>query len=298
MWNRRAVVNSLGAAVPLAGLPARVFAETAKTPLWRATKGGEVISLFGAPHATPPAPLWRTRAFDEAFLGARTLFVETLNRKTFGATWTALGAMRSRRGQRPVDLLEDEPKRVFVSLARSYGLDRSTFWSLKPVFAARYIQSGQLQRAGHAALFSPFGELTAMDARRQLPTRLQELESGLAPTLILAEADFAAQMRDLEYVLSDPTQVPQRAADLHRAWIGGDFAAMAPLCQREVDTFMALGVSQAMMQGRQCAWLEKITVAAKDGPVAVLVGLTHLVAEEGLVRELEALGYSVQLVNV
>lgn len=276
-----------------------VMAAQPRPPIWKATKNGRDILLFGGPHSTTATPPWRSSAFDRAFVGAEIVFIETLNRKSLGSSWAALKMMRAPLGQRTRDLLPEPDRSKFIELAKNYGLDRSPFWSLKPKIAASYLISAYVAaQLGIRSSNSPFGVLVTMKRDGVLPGRLVELEDVLEPTRIDASPDIPSQIKYLREVLADLPSYASQSAGLQEAWVHGDLAGMRRYAEEELRPLRKLGIEDQIMAGRQAVWMKKILAASDGGArVAALMGLTHLVAPNGILPDFEKAGYSVSVVN-
>jgi uncharacterized protein YbaP (TraB family) len=122
------------------------------------------------------------------------------------------------------------------------------------------------------------------------------LESIDAQLDAMDATPVSEQLASIEESVSAGYDMPARLDELHRAWRGGDVAALERLAVEEMraktpETYRRLNVA------RNQAWLPKLQamLAGRDD-VLVVVGAMHLVGRDGLVAQLQSRGLRVERV--
>ncbi len=108
--------------------------------------------------------------------------------------------------------------------------------------------------------------------------------------------DPALQRQSLEETLAEVEAMEQRVEQMHALWRAGDGEGLYALTGAEMKAeYPAL--YERINTARNLAWLPRVQAmldAQADDDALVVVGALHLLGEDGLVRLLEAEGYTVE----
>lgn len=123
--------------------------------------------------------------------------------------------------------------------------------------------------------------------------RREAFETPAQQIRLFDEAPLPEQLASLRETLRELDTDPQAYDKLVRAWMAGDVRgldeeALQPLRQASP------GVFRRLVSDRNARWVDALDLRLKGrGKTVVVVGVGHLVGDEGLPARLRALGYSV-----
>lgn len=278
-------ILALGLALGLAACqqePARDW--PAPSPaLWHVTgPDGAQGWLFGTVHALPEGATWETPVLQEQLGKADLLLVEIAE---LGDTTGASGAfdvLAHSPGLPPLLARVDAPRRQEISaLLEGAGAAQDDFADIE-TWAAALMLSGS-GRVGDPSL----GVDRALLRRGPRAEGLEDHRSQLA----IFDALPPTEQVDLLVAVARETAADDGEEALED-WLKGDMAAL----ERRADAGM-MGDAQlreALMDGRNRAWEERITAALSTGRKPfVAVGAAHMLGPQGLPALLAARGYTV-----
>jgi uncharacterized protein YbaP (TraB family) len=250
------------------------------------------LLIFGSIHVLPPGLDWRPAALDAALRRAEDLWFEI-----------PLGAEAERDTARLAAelgvlapdgslfrLLAPADAARLARVAQDYGVDRAALDRLEPWLAEIALAGAAYRRAGADAAFGVEqvlnGAATPTAPRRALETAAEQLD-------IFDQAPMNDQLASLNQTVVELDRNPEAYIALVRAWLAGDVAglqreAVEPLRQASPRLF------QRLVTERNARWTRTLDARLKGrGRTVVVVGVGHLVGEDGLPQRLRALGYSV-----
>lgn len=282
----KTLAAALLAALSLAA-PAR-----AEPPVWIVRDADSEVVLFGSIHVLPPGLAWRPKALDRALAEAQDLWFELPSGPAAEAEVARLAATLGilPPGQSLFRLLPAEDAALLIKVARSHGVEPANLDRLEPWLAevalagAAYRKSGADTANGVEAQVS--GSAPESIRREAFETPAQQIR-------LFDEAPLPEQLASLRETLRELDTDPQAYDKLVRAWMAGDVRgldeeALQPLRQASP------GVFRRLVSDRNARWVDALDLRLKGrGKTVVVVGVGHLVGDEGLPARLRALGYSV-----
>lgn len=282
----KTLAAALLAALSLAA-PAR-----AEPPVWIVRDADSEVVLFGSIHVLPPGLAWRPKALDRALAEAQDLWFELPSGPAAEAEVARLAATLGilPPGQSLFRLLPAEDAALLIKVARSHGVEPANLDRLEPWLAevalagAAYRKSGADTANGVEAQVS--GSAPESIRREAFETPAQQIR-------LFDEAPLPEQLASLRETLRELDTDPQAYDKLVRAWMAGDVRgldeeALQPLRQASPSVFRRL------VSDRNARWVDALDLRLKGrGKTVVVVGVGHLVGDEGLPARLRALGYSV-----
>jgi uncharacterized protein YbaP (TraB family) len=282
--------KSLAAALAVLLTPA---CADARPPVWVVSDADSEIVLFGSVHVLPPGLNWRPPELVQAMGAADDVWFELPNDP---ASDQAVAQLAASRGYLPPDaslsgMLSDEGARRLERLAQTYGLSLAMLDRLEPWLAEVALAGGTFRATGADAANGVEKALAdaapASAARRAFETPAAQIE-------MFDSAPMAAQIASLEQSLKELEEDPESYDKLVDAWMRADLKrldaeALGPLREASPEIYDRLVVQ------RNAAWTEVLDERLRgSGRTVVVVGVGHLIGEDGLPARLRALGYSVK----
>jgi uncharacterized protein YbaP (TraB family) len=265
----------------------------AKPPVWVVKDADSEIVLFGSVHVLPPGLDWRPAQLDSALAAADDLWFEL---PVDQASETGVAGLAAARGVLPEGrslsaLLSPVGQARLKAAADRYGLSFALLDRFEPWFAEVALAAVQFRNAGADAAS---GVEKALSASAPAGVKRQAFESPAQQIALFDGAPVSEQVASLEETLDELETDPDAYDDLVRAWMTGDLAALdedalAPLRKA------APGLYRRLVSDRNAAWVKTLQQRlAGSGKTVVVVGVGHLVGQDGVPARLRALGYSVE----
>lgn len=183
----------------------------------------------------------------------------------------------------------------FKKWAPQNGLSLSFFDSMKPMVVSTMVTVSMMSEL--MPEFNPnevldlyFQKYGAEHGKKIIPFETADFQAGVlydtTPISIQAEA--------LVTMLKEPEKTIENARKLNDAYMAEDLQAMLNLSQEEDanSEFM-----NALLDKRNAEWLKKIPGILNDGTTFIAVGALHLPGENGLIKGLRKLGYTISPVE-
>ncbi|MEW5686525.1 MAG: TraB/GumN family protein [Pseudomonadota bacterium] len=277
---------ALLAALALAA-PAR-----AEPPVWIVRDADSEILLFGSIHVLPPGLNWRPKALDRALAEAQDLWFELPGGPATEAEVARLAGTLGilPPGQSLFRLLPPQDSALMMKVARAYGVEPSNLDRLEPWLAEVALAGAAYRKAGAA---TENGVEAQVSGSAPEAIRREAFETPAQQIRLFDEAPLPEQLASLRETLRELDTDPEAYAKLVRAWMAGDVKgldeeALQPLRQASP------GVFRRLVSDRNARWVEALDLRLKGrGKTVVVVGVGHLVGDQGLPARLRALGYSV-----
>lgn len=276
---------------------------------WRATKGGQTITLIGTYHFDDPRHAATMAMLTPLIATAKTVLVEagpdqekalkariardpSLMIITDGPTlidllpaddWAALTtAMRARNVPafmaakfQPwyISVMLGIPPCALAQAATSKGLDGQII----DAAAAAGVPIKALEP--YDTVFQIFGGLSVADQLSIIHSTLAMEEFGADYAITLADTYFSQDTRAIwEFTRLQSLALPGAAPDQ----VNGEFARM----------------EEVLMSKRNRSWIPVIEVAARQGPAFAAFGALHLSGKDGVLALLERAGYALERLPV
>lgn len=274
------------AALTLAG-PAR-----ADPPMWVVRDADSELVLFGSVHLLPPGLAWRTAALDAALGRAEDLWLELPVDEASQQQGAKLAQQRMLlpKGTSLDSQLSPAGRARLRRVAPTLGLNADQLQPLRAWMAEVTLTVALAQRAGAT---SGGGVEQTLARDPNLTARRQAFETVEQQVALFADAPPREQAAALEQTLREIEDDPLSYERLAKAWAAGDLAALQaealdPMREQSPALFKRL------VSDRNRAWTGMIVERLKgSGRTVVVVGAGHLIGDEGLPKQLRALGYKV-----
>ena len=278
----------------LLGLSNIAFAETS---LWKITKGDDYIYLGGTIHILPETELPLPKEFQHAYQTTDILVLETQlplpeDKK---AQTAMIMAMRYPVGQQLSDFLSKKTYLALSQYLRTLSLNIQTFNQFKPGFAITMMaimaaKKANISGVGVDAYFT-------LQAKKEKKTLLY-LEDFSAQIAMIANLGKGNEEAFIKANLLQMKTFQHTMVQLIAAWRRGDITALAnlvtiPMMKEDIKTF------HNMIVKRNNNWLPKIeALFNNDSKELVLVGVAHLLGQEGVTEQLRNKGYQIKKLNI
>lgn len=285
----RRVLAGLAAAIAAAFTATAVRAEP---PVWVVKDADSEMLLFGSVHVLPPGLKWRPKALDAGLARADDVWFEL---PVGPATDQAVAHLAAASGMLPPDqqlfdlLGPDDTQRLLLQ-ARTYDVDPLTLARFEPWLAEVALAAAVYTRAGAE---SRHGVEAVLNAAAPARAQRRALETPADQIGIFDRTPMDEQLASLRTSIGELEKDPDGYAKLVQAWMAGDPAvldreALQPLRQASPALF------QRLVTERNARWTVELDARLKGkGRTVVVVGVGHLVGDDGVPARLRALGYSV-----
>jgi uncharacterized protein YbaP (TraB family) len=268
----------------------------AETSLWEVSKNGAVAYLGGTCHMLRRADYPLPAEFEKAYGAADVVVFEAdpgqLTSPEMQQTLAARGIYPD--GATLDQVLRPDTWRMLADYCRKAGLQLEALKRLRPPLLALALLGVELQRHGvdQGGVDLYFHEKALADRKRIVA--LETMEEQIDYILDMGEGN---EDRFLAYVLADLENLDEIFDRLVAAWRKGDENTLVSLIQDETRTEFP-EIYRTLFIERNAAWLPVVEkYLATPEKELVLVGVGHLVGEDGLVEELRRKGYEVSKVE-
>jgi uncharacterized protein YbaP (TraB family) len=265
----------------------------ADTSLWKVSRDNQVLYLGGTIHVLRASDYPLPEAYQQAFDSADIVAFETDLRQINSSEFQQLLMTKARypAGENLADHLSVEALQALQQYCDDSGISIEALLPFKPALAMLTMLSIELTRHDITGGGVDNYFLLQADTSGKTILGLETAEQQL---------DFIVSMgRDQEsefilHSLQDLQQLDQLLQQMIDAWRSGDTRSLdqlfvAPLAQQYP------GMYQSMLLERNQAWLPKIEeLLQTEATELVLVGVAHLVGDDGLAQQLVLRGYKVE----
>jgi uncharacterized protein YbaP (TraB family) len=264
----------------------------AETSLWEVRKDGSVTYLGGTCHMLRRADYPLPAEFENAFRDAETVVFEADPGQMASPEMQQALAARGiySDGTTLGQVLRPETMRMLADYCRRAGLQLEALERLKPPLLALTLLGVELQRHGvdQGGVDLYFHGKALADRKRI--AALETMEEQIDFVLGMGKGNEDSFIR---YALEDLENVDEIFDRLVAAWRKGNENTLAELIQDETRREFP-EIFRALFIERNAAWLPVLEkYIATEEKELVLVGVGHLVGEDGLVEALRRKGYEV-----
>lgn len=282
----RSLLAGLAAALALA-VPA-----WAEPPVWIVRDADSEMVLFGSIHVLPPGLDWAPDALADGLARADDIWFELppgpAAEQEIARLVAAIGILPP--DQSLFEMLPAADAERLVRVASGLGLPPANLARLEPWLAEVALAGAAYQKAGASAAD---GVEKVTDRMAPPGTPRRALETPAEQLGLFDSAPLPEQIASLAQTTADLEDDPRAFEKLVGAWMAGDTAglvteALEPLREASPQVFRRL------VTDRNARWTVPLDQRLKgQGRTVVIVGVGHLVGEDGLPARLRALGYSV-----
>lgn len=264
----------------------------AEPPVWIVTDADSEMLLLGSVHVLPPGLAWTPEGLADALERADDVWFEL---PPGPAAEQEVARLAATSGVLPPDrslfaLLPPAETERLMRVAAGLGLPPANLARLEPWLAEVALAAAAYQKAGANA---ESGVEKAVHRMAPPDTPRRAFETPAEQIAFFDQTPLDEQIASLSQTVRELEEDPDAFTDLVRAWMAGDVEALdrealGPL--REASP----GVFRRLVTERNAAWTGPLDARLKGrGRTVVVVGVGHLVGEDGLPARLRALGYSV-----
>ncbi len=265
----------------------------AETSLWRVAHQDRELFLAGAIHILRPTDHPLPEAFSRAYERADRLVFETdfqrLNSPEVQLQIMQLGLYPD--GSTLKDALSPAVYRQLEAYAAEQGAPLALLTPMRPPLAFLTLLTLQLQQLGMDANGVDMHFFQRAQADRKPVEGLESVEQQLDFLFSMGGDDPDAFMRHALEELRDTENLFER---MTAAWKNGDTAVLSQEFVTALKTDYP-AIYQQLLARRNAAWMAPVQAHIESpGTELVVVGVAHLVGEDGLVRRLREAGYQVE----
>jgi len=269
-------------ALLLAPLPALAAPDTvvstAPAPLhpalWKITRGGTTIWLFGTIHMLPPGANWLNGPVAKAADSAEEIATE-INDPDGTATRTALAArIALPPGEHLSALLPDDERTALAERLARFGLSEDRLDPDKPWYAAVALSTLPVMRRGYNAHNGVEAGLAAREAGRTIVhTGIETPDGQMA---ILDGLPQTSQLAYLKNVIDDFDKIDGEIDAMVAAWGKGDAATLAKIMNEDEGKDDPLLTERLILERNRgfAAWITQRL--GQPGSVFMAIGAGHL----------------------
>lgn len=265
----------------------------ARPPVWVVSDHNSEVVLFGSVHVLPPGLDWAPPALNRAIRDADDLWFELPIDPASEQETARLAADKGllAPGQSLFKLLKPADSARLLKVARAYDVDPALIDRFKPWLAEVALSAAAYKKSGAGG---DDGVEKALSAAAPATARRRAFETPAQQIGFFSGAPMDEQLASLNQTVQDMEKSPDEFLGMVRAWMAGDLArldreALAPLRTAAPTLFRQL------VTDRNAAWTKVLDERLKgSGRTVVVVGVGHLIGEDGVPARLRALGYSVK----
>ncbi len=273
-----------------------IFVQSAHagSSVWKVVKGDNQLFIGGTIHVLTQSDYPLPSAFEKAYAQSATLVLETDMQKMQDPAFQMemLGKMVYTDGRNLKMVLNQATYNDLSTHLSSRGIPIDTLIQFKAGMMAMTLTIIELQRLGliGAGVDQFFSSKAIHDQKT-----LGQLETVYEQLAFISTLGDGQENEMIAYTLRDLKDLPNLLQSIKDAWRNGDNrklkeVALTPLKKEFPDIYKALIVK------RNKAWIPKIEAMLKTKDVElVLVGAMHLVGDDGVLAQLAARGYKIQM---
>lgn len=278
--------------IPL-GLVLTFSALSARTSVWKVTRGDSVLYLGGTCHVLRPQDFPLPTEFDTAFAASSTIVFETdIARVTSPEMHQVIATQGMYTDGTTLDqVISPSAWKVLSAYCDEAGLPLEQTKRMKPWLFTVMVAGMELQKLGMSTEGVDMHYFKLATAANKPLGKLETFEQQVK---FITQLGVGYESDLIEKSLEDLSELPQLMDDMLAAWKTGDTSALDRLMLAEVRTEHP-AMFKTMFVQRNAAWLPQIEAFLKTSDVEfVLVGAGHLPGSEGLLALLNARGCKVE----
>lgn len=268
-------------------------AATAKSSLWKATKGDEVLYVQGSAHVLTADSYPLARAIEQAYSNSTALVLE-VDMAEMTSPKTQQLIMGKAMLKQPDTLKTVLSPLTYDNLQGACdeaGLPMEAVEGFKPWFATMTLALLKMQQLGMDAQYGldqHFYNRAVKEGKKVVGLETVDFQISLFDTLADQDPDAFVDrsLMDLKFIEED-------VKTLLQAWKTGDINTLNNLFKKSFDEYP--GLYDKFVTDRNKTWSKKLSAMVKDQETyMVVVGAGHLPGEEGLLKLLEKKGFAVE----
>jgi uncharacterized protein YbaP (TraB family) len=261
--------------------------------LWEVSGATNSVYLLGSIHLLReqdyPLPTALAAAYDDADVLIMEIDMDDLDPIATQSAFTRYGVIQDDSTLR--DLMGDVLYQDAVEAAEVIDIPLDLLNKTEPWYAAMTVEIMVLNRIGFNPMLGV--EMHMMSKAQRDGKRIDGLETIEQQLQFLDGMSLAAQRDMLLSTLEDSAKLGDAMDDVIDAWRHGDVATLEEGMLSDLEKHVEL--NQALVTDRNSRWVEQIEELLDDNQdYLIVVGALHLVGENGVPKQLNRIGYSVQ----
>ncbi len=272
-------------------VPFHTFAETS---LWKVTKGNSTLFIGGTIHVLSASDYPLPVEFSLAYKQSQRIVFET-DMKAMEkpeVQQKLINRLMYPKNKSLNDYINDETYKVLSDYLLTKNMSIDMFKQYKPAMVVMTLLMIELQKLGMAdtGVDKYFSELAVQDGKP-----LAMLETVEVQFNVLENLGKGMENEMILSTIAEIKELPLLMGEMKKAWRAGDMKTLelisaAPMRRDYPHLY------QALLINRNNAWLPKVEKLLRTPEIElVLVGALHLVGREGVLSQLQSLGYKVEI---
>ncbi|MGZ0657318.1 TraB/GumN family protein [Coraliomargarita sp. W4R72] len=268
---------------------------SAQSSVWEVSKGAHSVYLGGTCHILRASDYPLPVEFDAAYEAADRLVFEVapadLQAPAFAMQMMAESVYKDGRTLKSV--LSPEAYTALAEECSKANMPIEMIQSMKPSMAVMMLTIQELIKAGvsQEGVDIHYGNLAATDNKPIAALETAQFQLNLITTL-----GDGVESELVLYSLQDLDQISELFDQIIASWRSGNLDTINQLFIEDMAAYPE--IYDAMLKDRNARWLPQIeAMLATDPTEFILVGVAHMAGKDGLVKRLEARGYTVTQVN-
>ncbi|MAM69674.1 MAG: TraB/GumN family protein [Gammaproteobacteria bacterium] len=262
----------------------------AQTSVWQASNGENTVYLAGTVHMLRAADYPLPAAFDQAYAQADALYFEINidDMNAVGAQMTLMEQLMYTDGRNIESVLSPEAYDALTTFTADLGVPMMILQNMKPGMLVSTLEILSMQQLG----FTPQGVDMYFHQRAKADGKaIAGFET------VEQQIDFLAGMgvgEESEFIMMSLEELEKISTDIEvlvGPWRSGNTQQMNELFVESMKN-SAPDAYDLLMASRNLDWMPEIEAMFEDADTElVLVGVAHLIGEDGLIQMLENRGY-------
>lgn len=262
-------------------------------PIWTAKKDGHQLIIGGTIHLLTPADYPLPAAFRKAYEQSEQLVFESDIQKIQDPAFqlTMMNELIYTDGRNISSVLSKKTYQALETYCTSKGIPIAILMNFKPGMIAITLTMMELQRLGIMGTgVDAFFSAKAIQDNKQLG----QFETAEQQLSFISSMGEGKEDEIIAHTLRDIEELPTTWNTLRTAWRQGNLkklkqVALVPLRDDFPSTY------NTILAQRNNAWMPQIEALFKTKrPTFVLVGILHLVGDDGILNQLSAKGYQIE----
>jgi len=269
------------------------FPASAKSPLWKVSKGDDHLFIGGTIHMLNKSDFPLPSEFETIYKQSEQLVFETdINKLQDPATQIKMVQTISYQdGSTLKDHLKPETYKALEDYASTAGFPMMMLNNFKPGMAATMLTVIELKKLGvdSEGVDAFYNNKASQDNKT-----LGKLETVESQINFLASLGEKNPDEFIMYTLRDMKKLPEVFGDMKAAWKTGDIKKLNDIGITPIKSDFP-DIYQNLIVKRNNAWIPQIEVMMKTKEIEmILVGALHLAGEDSVLVQLKKLGYTIE----
>jgi len=274
-------------------LLALTFSASAKSPLWKVSKGDDHLFIGGTIHMLSKSDFPLPAEFEKIYKQSEQLVFETDMKKLQEPEMQMkmFQKLSYQDGTLLKDHLKPETYKALEDYTAKAGISMLMIYKFKPGMAATILSVIELQKLGvDSEGVDAFYSNKATEDKKVLG-KLETVETQINFLASLGEKN---PDEFIMYTLRDMKKLPEMFGDMKNAWKTGDTQKLTDIGITPMKSEFP-DIYQNLILKRNNAWIPQIEMMMKTKEIEmILVGALHLAGDDSVLAQLKKLGYTIE----